>query len=219
MRELGYVEGRNLVIEWRFADSKLDRLAALASELMQLKVDVFLAAGQEVALALQKATSTVPIVFAGSGDPVGRGLVKSLARPGGNITGRSTLSDDLGPKRIEMLLALMPKLLRVAVLVNPTAPDSNASLALVDASASADAAGSRRRILPDAPAESRCGARIAQSDAQPAAGPDCRVKREALDRYTALLARDLQPLPSSSLERSFPEIAFTRRFPEPCHCR
>ena len=133
LRELGYVEDKNLVIEWRFADSKLDRLAALADDLVRLKVDVILGAGVQASLALQKATSTIPIVFAGPADPVGIGLVKSLARPGGNITGRSTMSNDLSPKRLEMLLAMVPKLSRLAVLVDPTAPASVGVLALVEA--------------------------------------------------------------------------------------
>jgi putative ABC transport system substrate-binding protein len=122
MRELGYVEGKNLAIEWRFADGKLDRLPALAAELVRLKVDVIVAVGLEAPLAVQKATITIPIIFVGPGDPVGTGLIKSLARPGGNITGPSTISGELGPKRLEMLLAMVPKLSRVAVLVNPTRP-------------------------------------------------------------------------------------------------
>ena len=122
MRELGHVEGKNLVIEWRFADSKRDRLPALAAELVQLKMDVIVAGGNDAPLALQKATTTIPIVMATASDPVGSGLVKSLARPGGNITGLSTISGELGPKRLEMLLAMVPKASRVAVLHNSANP-------------------------------------------------------------------------------------------------
>ncbi len=119
MSELGYVEGRNLIIEWRFADSVYERLPGMAAELVQLKVDVILALGPPGAIAAQKATTTIPIVIVVSTDPVGAGFVKSLAQPGGNITGLSNLAGDLTSKHLEMLLTLVPKLLRVAVLVNP----------------------------------------------------------------------------------------------------
>ena len=118
MRELGYVEGRNLVIEWRFAGYDSKRLQVLAGELVQLKPDAIVTAGGDSPLALQKATSTIPIVMSSSGDPVGTGLIKSLARPGGNITGLSNLSVELGPKRLEMLRAMAPKATRIAVLAN-----------------------------------------------------------------------------------------------------
>ena len=120
MRELGYVEGKNFVIEWRFADNDVKRMPGLAAELVQLKVDVIVTASNDGALALQKATATIPIVIINAGDPVARGLVKSLARPGGNITGVSTLNVDLGPKRLEMLHGMAPKVSRVAALVNPS---------------------------------------------------------------------------------------------------
>ena len=117
MRDLGYVEGRNLLIEWRFADSQLERLPALAAELLQWQPHVLVAAGHDAALAAQKATSTMPIVMTTANDPVTSGLIQSLARPGGNITGLSNLSGDLGPKRLEMLAAMVPRLSSVAVLV------------------------------------------------------------------------------------------------------
>jgi putative ABC transport system substrate-binding protein len=122
MRELGYVESKNLVIEWRFADSKLERLSELAAELVQLKVDVILAAGTPATRAAQSATSMIPIVMASVADPVGSGIVKSLARPGGNTTGASNYSIDFSPKLLEMLLSVVPKLSRAAVLVNPDNP-------------------------------------------------------------------------------------------------
>jgi putative ABC transport system substrate-binding protein len=118
MRELGYVEGKNLVIELRSADGKYERLPGLAAELVQLKVDVIVAAGSVSASAAQKATATIPIVIVAQ-DPIGSGFVKSLARPGGNITGLSNLAVDLSPKHLEMLVSIVPKLSRVAVLVNP----------------------------------------------------------------------------------------------------
>ncbi|MEK6244474.1 MAG: ABC transporter substrate-binding protein [Pseudomonadota bacterium] len=120
MRELGYVEGKNLLIEWRFADGKVERLPGLAAELVQLKVDVIVAAGVQPTSAAQKATTTIPIVMGNSIDPVGSGFVASLARPGGNITGLSNLLGDLSPKHFEMLRSMAPKLSRVAILLNPT---------------------------------------------------------------------------------------------------
>ena len=135
MRELGYVEGKNLVIEWRFADSQYERLPGLALELAQMKMDVLVAGGNDAPLAMQKATTTIPIVMANASDPVGSGLIKSLARPGGNITGLTTISYDLGPKRLEMLLGMVPKLSRVAVLVNPANTVHTRSLKQVQAAA------------------------------------------------------------------------------------
>src|SRR5450755_2994422 len=120
MRELGYVEGKNLVIEWRFADGKLERLPGLAADLVRLKVDLIVAAASPSISAAQQATTTIPIVMATTGDPVGSGFVKSLARPGGNITGLSNMSGDTGAKLVELLLSLVPKVSRVAVLVTPT---------------------------------------------------------------------------------------------------
>jgi len=120
MRELGYVEGKNLVIEWRFADGKFERLPGLAAELVQLKVDVIVAAASPAISVAQKATATIPIVMASTGDPVGSGFVKSLARPGGNITGLSNMGGDIGPKLFDLLHSVVPNLSRVAVLVSPT---------------------------------------------------------------------------------------------------
>ncbi len=119
MRDLGYVEGKNLVIESRFADDKVERLPGLAAELVRLKVDVIVVNASAAISAAQKATTTIPIVMTGTGDPVGSGFVKTLARPGGNITGLSSMSDDIHPKLLELLIAMAPKLARVAVLVDP----------------------------------------------------------------------------------------------------
>ncbi len=119
LRDLGYVEGRNLVIEYRDAEGKFERLPALAAELVVLKVDVILAGGAPQALAAKQATRTLPIVFATAGDPVGSGLVTSLARPGGNVTGLVNLSPELGGKRLEQLTQAVPGVSRVAVLWQP----------------------------------------------------------------------------------------------------
>jgi putative ABC transport system substrate-binding protein len=124
MRDQGYIEGRNLVIEWRFADGDANRLSGLAAELVRLKVDILVAPGIDAPLALQRASSTIPIVMTSAGDPVASGLVKSLAAPGGNITGLSTITGYLGAKRLELLLDIAPKVLRVAVLVNPAGQSS-----------------------------------------------------------------------------------------------
>jgi putative ABC transport system substrate-binding protein len=119
MRELGYVEGKNVVIEWRFADGRVEDLPGLAAELVQSKVDVILTAGTPATSAAQKATATIPIVMGPVSDPIGSGFVKSFAQPGGNITGISNLTGDIGAKYLEILLSMVPKLSRVAVLTYP----------------------------------------------------------------------------------------------------
>jgi len=122
MRDLGYVDGKNLIVEWRFAEGNFERLPALAADLVQLKVDVIVAVASAAIGAAQKATTTIPIVMATTGDPVGSGFVKSLARPGGNITGLSNMGGDTGAKLLDLLLTVVPRLSRVAVLVTPTSP-------------------------------------------------------------------------------------------------
>ena len=119
LRELGYVERKNLIIEWRFADGKSERLSELAAELIRLNPDLIVTSATSATRAAQKLTATIPIVMVGVGDPVGTGLVSNLARPGGNTTGLSNVTGDLGPKHLEMLLSMVPKLTRVAVLVDP----------------------------------------------------------------------------------------------------
>jgi putative tryptophan/tyrosine transport system substrate-binding protein len=135
MRELGYVEGKNLVIEWRTADGKYERLPGLAAELVQLKVDVIVAGTQIATSVAQKATTTIPIVMVNVTDPVGSGLVTSLARPGGNITGLSNISGEISTKHLEILLSMMPKLSRVALLVNPATSENVAALKNIQAAA------------------------------------------------------------------------------------
>jgi putative tryptophan/tyrosine transport system substrate-binding protein len=116
LRELGYVEGKNIIIEYRYGEGKRERLSELAAELVRLKVDVIVTTGVQPVLAAKKASATIPIVFAASSDPVGTGLVSSLARPGGNITGLSTMARDLGGKRLELLKEAVPKVAPVAFL-------------------------------------------------------------------------------------------------------
>ena len=119
MRELGYVEGNNLAIEWRYADGKYDRFPGLAVELVQMKPEVIVTHTTPPTEALQRATTTIPIVTAIVTDPVGAGFAASLARPGGNITGLSVVTVDVSPKYIELLKTMIPRLSRVAVLGNP----------------------------------------------------------------------------------------------------
>ena len=116
LRELGYVEGKNIVIEYRYAEGKHERVPDLAAELVRLKVDVIVTTGVQPVLAAKKASATIPIVFAAASDPVGAGLVSSLARPGGNITGLSLMAPDLDGKRLELLKEAFPKVARVAFL-------------------------------------------------------------------------------------------------------
>jgi putative ABC transport system substrate-binding protein len=128
LHDLGYVEGKNIVIEWRFAERNRERLRALASDLARLKVDVIVASGGGDTRAAKEATNTIPIVMAQADDPVASGLVYSLARPGGNITGLSTLSPELGGKRLELFKEIVPKLSRVAVFGSSRSPGDAAVL-------------------------------------------------------------------------------------------
>jgi putative ABC transport system substrate-binding protein len=122
LRELGYIDGKNIVVEWRYADGKLDRVPELASELVRLKVDIIVTGGAQASRAAKEATNTIPIVLARETDPVGTGLVASLARPGGNITGLAAIGPQLAGKRLELLKEIIPKLSRVAVFGNATNP-------------------------------------------------------------------------------------------------
>jgi putative ABC transport system substrate-binding protein len=122
LRERGYVEGKNIVFEYRYAEGKLDRLPALAAELVRLKVDVILSGGPQSTRAAKEATFTIPIVMGFDNDPVGSGSVASLSRPGGNITGLSTLAPEISGKQLELLKEIVPRLSRVAILGNSTDP-------------------------------------------------------------------------------------------------
>jgi ABC-type uncharacterized transport system substrate-binding protein len=128
LRELGYIEGKNIVIEWRYADEKLDRLPSLATELVRLNVMAIVTGGPQVTRVAKEATSTIPILMAQDGDPVGTGFVASLARPGGNITGLSSLAPELSGKRLELLKEIIPKLSRVAVMGTSTNPGNTQAL-------------------------------------------------------------------------------------------
>jgi putative ABC transport system substrate-binding protein len=156
LSETGYVEGQNLAIEYRWAEGHFDRLPALAADLVGHKVDLIAASGGSVsALAAKNATSTIPIVFTGLGDPVGIGVVASLARPGGNVTGFSIMGTELVPKRLELLSELVPQAKVIALLVNPNSP--NAERMMRDVPEAARARGVTLPIL-KAATESEIGA-------------------------------------------------------------
>ncbi|MDH3443665.1 MAG: ABC transporter substrate-binding protein, partial [Deltaproteobacteria bacterium] len=137
LRELGYMEGENIVIEWRYAEGKRDRVLELANELVRLKVDIIVTAGGLTTRPAKETTVTIPIVMAQDSDAVGNGFVASLARPGGNITGLSGLAPETGGKRLELLKEIVPKLSRVAVLATSTNPADAQMLREVELSAKA----------------------------------------------------------------------------------
>jgi len=128
MRELGYVEDKNIVIEWRFGEGKQDRLPALVAELVRLKVDIIVTGGPISTRRAKEATVSIPIVMAQDTDPVGSGFVASLARPGGNITGLATLAPEISGKRLELLKEIVPRLSRVVVFGSSTEPANAQSL-------------------------------------------------------------------------------------------
>jgi len=137
LRDLGYVEGKNIIIEYRNAEGKIERYSDLVADLVGLKVDVIFTSSTPGALAAKNATKTIPIVFTNVGDPVANGLVASLARPGGNITGLSTLAPELSGKGLELLKETIPKLSRVAVVWNPDNPGKTSSFKETEVAAQA----------------------------------------------------------------------------------
>jgi len=137
LRELGYVEGKNIVIEWRFAEGNADRLPSLAAELVRLKVAVIVTGGSAVTRAAKEATITIPIIMTADGDPVADGFVAALARPGRNITGLSTLAPEISGKQLELLKEIVPRLSRVAVLGTSTRPGNAQALREVELAAGA----------------------------------------------------------------------------------
>jgi putative tryptophan/tyrosine transport system substrate-binding protein len=137
LRELGYIEGKNILIEYRYADGKTDRVPALADELVRIKVDVIVTGGAPATLSAKDATRTIPIVMGSDADPVGSGVVASLARPGGNITGLSTLATDISGKRLELLKEIVPRLSHVAVFGTSTYPGNGQALKEMEVAAGA----------------------------------------------------------------------------------
>jgi putative ABC transport system substrate-binding protein len=135
LRELGYVEGRNITIQWRFADGQYERLPDLAAELVRLEPDVIVAAPSPAIRAAQRATSTIPIVFPGTGDPVGSGFVASLARPGANVTGIANGNLEVAAKTLELLREVLPRMSTVALLANPGSSTEPAMAASITSAA------------------------------------------------------------------------------------
>jgi putative tryptophan/tyrosine transport system substrate-binding protein len=145
LREAGYVEGQNVAIEFRFAENQYDRLRAMAADLVRLKVSMIAAFGTPAVLAAKATTSTIPIVFVTGDDPIKIGFAASLNRPGGNLTGVTTLASEVGPKRLELLHELLPTATIIAVLVNPT--NANAETQWEDLQAAAPALGVQLHVL------------------------------------------------------------------------
>jgi putative ABC transport system substrate-binding protein len=193
LRELGYVEGQNIAIEYRASEWKYERLPALAGDLVRLKVDVIVAASPPATEAAKRATSTIPIVFTVSGDPVAEGFVASLARPGGNLTGLATTSPEVVGKQLDMLRAVVPKVSKVAVLHNPN--QQGHPLALRQAEDAARALGFQLQIL-GARTPSEIEAAFAAMSSERAGG--VLVLRDAMFRaqraqITALAAKSRLP--------------------------
>ncbi len=135
LRELGWIEGRTVTIEYRWGEGRAERFTEIAAELVRLKVDVILAGGTEAAVAAKHATLVIPIVFPTAGDPIGSGLVASLARPGGNVTGVSNLGSDLAAKRLGLLREVLPGFRRLAVMANAAYSGGVTEMAEIDAAA------------------------------------------------------------------------------------
>jgi ABC-type uncharacterized transport system substrate-binding protein len=145
LRQLGYIEGQNIYVEYRYAEGAVERLPELVAELVGLKVDVLLAANTQTIDVARRASKTIPIVFPVTFDPVASGFVASLARPGGNLTGLTTLNQEVAGKRVELLKAVLPRISRVAVLRNPT--NSGSLFALKETETAANHLGIRLQIL------------------------------------------------------------------------
>src|SRR6266849_5055267 len=137
LRDLGYIEGQNIVIEYRWAEGRYDRYPAFVAEAVSLKVDVIVTAGTPAALAAKEGTRTLPIVMAVIGDPIAAGVVSSIARPGGNITGSTSMTPEIDAKRLELLKELVPRVSRIAVLWNPANPNNRVRIREMKAAAKA----------------------------------------------------------------------------------
>ena len=199
LRDLGYVEGHNVVIEGRYYGDNLDQLPALATELVRLQVDVILAGAPPAPEAAKRATSTIPIVMANHSDPVGSGLVASLARPGGNVTGLSMLSPEMRVKQLQLLKEILPRLTRVAFLRNPDIPLDSGELEVM-----ARSLGVRAQVVqarsPNEIAEAFAAAARERAEALSVLAGTMFFAHRALIAELALKSR----LPTVSLLRSTP---------------
>jgi putative ABC transport system substrate-binding protein len=194
LRELGYIEGENIRIEWRHAEGKFDRLPALAAELVYLKVDVIVTGGGNATRAVKDATSTIPIVMAQSGDPVAGGFVTSLAQPGGNITGLSRLSPELDGKKLELLNEIMPKLSRVAAFGTSTN------------------AGHAQRLREWERAARALGIKLHYLDVLDPKDYQTAFRASAKERAEAILVQVWGPVLTPHIKK-FAELAVKNRFP------
>jgi len=209
LRELGYVEGQNILLEYRYAEGRAERLPDLAAELVRLKVDVLVAGGTLAPLAAKQATSTIPIVMAAAGDPVGTGLVPSLAKPGGNVTGLSNLSRDLTAKRLQLLKEMVPGLARVAVLWN--AANIVAALHIPETEAAARTLGLQVQSL-----------EVRGPDDFENGLPERKVLRPAISAGTGALAlvddplvmQYRKPIADFAVQNRLPSTAFYKNFAE-----
>ena len=193
LRQLGYVDGKKILIEWKSAEGKVDRLPTLAAELVRLKVDIIVTTGASPTRAAKEATNTIPIVMAQDLDPVGSGFVASLARPGGNITGLSSLSVDISGKRMELLTEIVPRLSRVAILGTSTIPGYAQSLKEIEIAAGA------------------IGVRIQYLDVPAAKDIEVALQAAGKDRADAVLV--LQSLVLNSQRKKIVDLSVKSRLP------
>ena len=191
LRELGYVEGENIIIEWRSAEGKQDRLPALAAELVRLKADIIVTGGPTATRPVKEATTTIPIVMTQDSDPVGNGFVASLARPGGNITGLSNLAQELSGKRLELLKQIVPKISRVAVLGMSTNPGNSQSLRETELAAGA------------------LGVQIQYLDIRDSKDIDAVLRTASKGRADAVLVLNFP----GNISRGIPDLAVKNRLP------
>jgi putative tryptophan/tyrosine transport system substrate-binding protein len=207
LRELGYVEGKNVLVEYRFLHGTLSQAPTLVAELVRLEVDVLVVGGTVVAQAAKAATKRVPIIFVMAGDPVGSGIVASLARPGGNATGMSNLMADLGGKQLETLKAAVPHVSRVAVLYNPLNPA--AAVALSEVRESARAMAVDLKVVP-----------VKQSDDVPGAFSALTTWRAGgvLALSDPVLGNQITQLSTLAARHRLPAIYGGRRFAEAGGC-
>jgi putative tryptophan/tyrosine transport system substrate-binding protein len=204
LSEAGYVEGQNVAIEYRWAEGRPDRLPALAADFVDRKVDVIAASGDAAALAAKSATSTIPIVFFSGGDPATMGLVTSLARLGGNLTGVAFMAAELVPKRLELVSELVPQARVIALLVNPN--DPNAERFIGDVQEASHAKGLLLHIL-RASSESEIDGIFARPTCTPARSSSAPTRSSPADAFSSWRWRHAMPFRRSTRGASSPRPA------------